>query len=407
MKKIFFCVAALFPFIATAQIPNSFSPNKAPASVFKPTPVPVGIPANKFIITGKIGDLSAPAKVYIVYQVGASQVLDSASITNGNFLLSGEVPYPTTASILLDHKGQGPNLPKGAKFDALNLYVDKGNITVTGTDNDSIATAKITGSQINEDNSRLAARLSSVNARIKKLNTETIAAPIEQQTSIEFQNTAQAKRKALQTEQEGILKTFVKGNPNSYLSLLTLISLGGPSADPAVIEPLYNGLSDSLKTTLAGKLMANSINGLKAVAIGNMAPDFAQPDAAGLPIKLSSFRGKYVLIDFWASWCGPCRLENPNLVRAYNKYKGKKFTILGVSLDPEEKKVDWLTVIQFDGLTWPQVSDLKYWNNAAAALYFVRSIPQNFLIDPTGKIVAKNLRGDDLDNKLAEIFGKI
>jgi len=111
-------------------------------------------------------------------------------------------------------------------------------------------------------------------------------------------------------------------------------------------------------------------------------------------------------LDFWASWCGPCRQENPNVVKAYNKYKDKNFTILSVSLDKADGKAAWLAAIQNDGLTWTQVSDLKFWNNQAAALYFVTSIPSNFLIDPSGKIIARDLRGDDLDAKLAEVLSK-
>jgi peroxiredoxin len=137
-----------------------------------------------------------------------------------------------------------------------------------------------------------------------------------------------------------------------------------------------------------------------------MAPDFTQADVNGVPVKLSSFRGKYVLIDFWASWCGPCREENPNVVRVFNKYKEKNFTVLGVSLDKQSGRADWLAAIKSDGLNWTQVSDLKFWNNAAAALYYVSSIPANFLIDPNGKIIAKDLRGDDLDAKLKEVLGK-
>ena len=134
-----------------------------------------------------------------------------------------------------------------------------------------------------------------------------------------------------------------------------------------------------------------------------LAPDFRQADAQGKLVQLSALRGQYVLLDFWASWCPPCRAENPVLAQAYRRYKGKKFTILSVSLD--HNRAAWLKAVQADGLTWPQVSDLKGWDNAAAARYHIEALPQNFLLDPAGHIVGQNLRGAALGQRLAQLLG--
>ena len=139
-----------------------------------------------------------------------------------------------------------------------------------------------------------------------------------------------------------------------------------------------------------------------ATDIGAIAPDFTQNNIDGKPVKLSDFRGKYVLLDFWASWCGPCRMENPNVVEAYKKFKNKNFTVLSVSLD--KAKDAWVEAVKEDSLIWTQVSDLKFWYNEVAQKYSIQSIPQNFLIDPKGKIIAQTLRGEDLEAKLKEVL---
>jgi peroxiredoxin len=359
----------------------------------------------QFEITGKVGKYNAPARVYIIYQLGANKVVDSSQMVNGAFDIKGKMLNPSGAVIVIDPAGTG--LDKlDSTADNLTFYTDSGKYAINSPD--SVSKAKITGSKINDDNKRLMALLTPIANKAKEINAEKTAATADQRNAAGFQNSINARLQELQTEQKAALKIFIASNPDSYISLLALYSVDGPSPDPGDLEPLYNSLSDRLKKTETGKVFKSALERLKGttMGLGTLAPDFTQNDVNGVPVKLSSFRGKYVLVDFWASWCGPCREENPNVVKAYNRYKEKNFTILGVSLDKMEGKANWLAAIKNDGLAWTQVSDLKFWSNEAAALYKVTAIPANFLIDPSGKIIAKNLRGDDLENKLKEVLDK-
>lgn len=170
------------------------------------------------------------------------------------------------------------------------------------------------------------------------------------------------------------------------------------------VEELIKLMPVKYQELPSAKNIAEGIVIARKTAIGAIAMDFTQNDTLDNPVSLSSFRGKYVLLDFWASWCGPCRRENPNLVKSFNKYKDKGFTVFSVSLDQPGKKDRWMKAIHDDNLTWTHVSDLKYWANAIAKQYNINGIPASFLIDPQGKIIAKDLRGEELDKKLEEVF---
>jgi peroxiredoxin len=198
---------------------------------------------------------------------------------------------------------------------------------------------------------------------------------------------------------------FIKAHPGYLVSAEALRdAVGYLPDDIRIYDKLFKGLSKDVQKSKEGISLKKTIDGFMAVRIGAEAPLFTSSDTAGRPVNLKDFRGKYVLLDFWASWCGPCREENPNVVKAYAQFRDKNFTVLGVSLDQENKHDAWVKAINDDGLRWNHVSDLKFWNSAVAKLYSIRSIPQNFLLDPNGKIVAANLRGEELFKKLQELI---
>ncbi|AYA37646.1 AhpC/TSA family protein [Hymenobacter oligotrophus] len=355
--------------------------------------------AQPYVIKGTVGKLNAPAKIYLVR---GAELADSATLRNGAFELKGTTAEPREVRLIVRRRG-GLKNAYGAVLNYRNLILEPGTIVVSTPD--SLPNARVTGTQLNNDYNRLLAAYKPMTAKMDALGREAKQATEAQRNDPAFQQRLNAKFTGIWQETRQAQLGFVRANPNTWVSLNALVQVGGMGVPQyAELAPLYQALSPALKNSPAGKSFGEKLETVKDIAIGAPAPAFSQQTPEGKTISLADYRGKYVLVDFWASWCGPCRQENPNVVQAYNQFKSRNFEILGVSLDKENAKEKWLKAIQDDKLPWTQVSDLKGWENEVARRYHVQSIPQNFLIDPAGKIVAVNLRSEELQKTLAQLL---
>lgn len=365
--------------------------------------LPLAVVAQKpFSVTGNIKGLKTGDKVYLVYPVKGKNVSDSAVVTNGAFAFKGVLAEPVKANLFLNKNPYVNRPAQGENLDYAGLYIEPSAVKVTAAD--SLKHIVISGSPVNDDDKKLKALTKPVADQIAAINAEYAKYTPEQKKDEKLVGELQARYEKIAAGFTPIYLAYAKSNPKSFVSLGAVAELAGDPDQIAEAEKAFLALSPELKATASGLQLKETFDVAKKTGVGVMAMDFTQNDVNDKPVKLSDFRGKYVLLDFWASWCGPCRGENPNVVKAYNTYKDKNFTVLGVSLDQPGKKDAWLKAIEQDGLAWTQVSDLKGWDNAASKMYGIRGIPANFLIDPTGKIIAKNIRGEELQNKLAEVI---
>ena len=331
-------------------------------------------------------------KIYVHHKWDEKDFTDSALIKDSkfNFNLRTQDPnmywFTTTPDI---------NAQPNAIFFADEATI-KANLI-----GDSLPYSGITGGQTQTDYLEYRGVVNSfVMIQLKMQNDYKTA---QQNNDVNTQNAIMSEYQNLNSRYLQSMKDFVKNHPKSAVSGNIIYNdFNNPNVPVEIVEESLSYIDKSISNTKFIKLAQKRVNQLRGSTVGYPANNFTQPTPEGKNVSLSDFKGKYVLVDFWASWCRPCRMENPNVVAAYQRFKDKGFTILGVSMD--SNKDPWINAIKQDGLTWTHVSDLKGWGNEAGRMYGVIGIPQNFLIDKEGKIVAKDLRGQALDEKLAEIL---
>ncbi|MDQ2719648.1 MAG: AhpC/TSA family protein [Bacteroidota bacterium] len=356
---------------------------------------------NKYVIEGTIGHLSAPAKIYLDHYKNKINRWDSVVLNDGHFRFQGE--YDPDEQTVLKFFPLG-TVGKKPLHRVREIYIEPGIITISSTD--TLATLHYLNSPINTDYQQLENASLILVKKWQKSSSLLNSATPDQKVSGEL--LAKVTNDSAQYYQgtKKMYFTLIKKYPSSPISLAIVKNYGASFQNEVAAEPLFNLLSPKVRESYGGKEYANKIIAAKLISLGKQAPDFTLPDTSGELVSLTDFKGKYVLVDFWASWCVFCRAENPNVLAAYNIYKDKGFTVLSVSLDLPGQKKAWLKAVHQDHLPWTQVSDLKGWKSAPVKLFGIESIPQNFLLDPQGKVIARNLREQALQNKLKAVFAK-
>jgi peroxiredoxin len=345
-------------------------------------------PIDQFLISGNISGLASGQAILRRFDGESFKIADSTVISNGRFQFIGHIQNPELYRIFV--RGYDSYIP---------VFIDKSEITIKA-DTGSLYNAIVTGSISDSIYKKFCRFIDSTDMSMQPTVENIKQAEIECNASkVKIFESSLDSAYARQLE---FTKQFVKENNKSTVALFVLYKYLSGELSRAEIEKLYANIDSGLINSTYANCIKLQIEIIKRTEIGQKATDFSLPDTSGNSITLSSFLGKYVLVDFWASWCPSCRDENPNVVKAFNKYKNKGFTVLGISFDTKHDR--WLKAVYADKLTWTHLSDLRGWENAVGNLYGIRAIPSNLLISPDGKIIAKNIRGKALQDKLKEII---
>ncbi|WP_224490415.1 redoxin domain-containing protein [Robertkochia flava] len=346
---------------------------------------------NSFTLNIKAEGIADSTKVFIQKLSPAAQgeIIDTLEIMNETATLSGTAAQPGFHALIIENVRGG-----------LPFILEEGNIEITAY-KDSINRSLVEGTPTNADISNytdateeLGKRYNDIMGQMRdaSMKGDTVTLNVMRETMMELQEDA-----------SGMEYQFAKDNPSSFFSVILMNNMLRTQSQPIdSVSKLYNALDENLKTSDFGKFVSESIEANNKVKIGAKAPEFSAPTPEGGELALNEILGKVTIIDFWAAWCKPCRVENPNMVKLYEEYHDKGLNVIGVSLDAT--KDAWVKAIEEDGLPWHQVSHLQRGNDPIARMYNVNSIPATFVLDENGVIVAKGLRGEELYNKIAEML---
>jgi len=372
MKKIVFIITSALLFVACNNLKD-----------------------NEFLISGTANEIENGKKVYVEVQTETGVTAkDTGVVENGKFELKGIIESAELGFVRIENENF-----------SIPFILENGKIKMDIA-TDSIQNTKISGTKNNDkfqEFNNESFIVTKKRSKFEKNNVKRIEEAKQKRDTATIKMIMK-EYNSFQDEMNNVSKKFIKNNPDVLLSVLLLENfLMRQYLTPEEVKTHYDGLNSELKDSKYGKKIKSALDSMLVVGTGNAAPNFSGPSPDGKTISLKESLGKVTIIDFWASWCGPCRAENPNVVALYNEFHPQGLNIIGVSLDKDSAK--WKEAITKDGLTWPHVSNLKFWQEPIAKLYNVQSIPATFILDEKGNIVAKDLRGDALRTKVKELLG--